>query len=125
MSMASSSGCIALVGTTATVESSSAGVGRCSSPVVLQFDVALDGSNGGSLSRIFRVRTGFRSRRRWRLKAIRELQQHNQIHGGAGNAVPTTTVEIPVSCYQVSCIFPHCVSDFSFGIIVGVMKFSG
>lgn len=109
--MASSSGCIVLVGTSVTVESSSAGAGRCSSPAVLQFDVPLDGSSGGILSRHFRVRTGFRSGRRWRLKAIRELQQQqkNQIHGGAGNAAPTTIVEIPVSCYQVSCIFPHCV----------------
>lgn len=102
MSMASSSGCIVLVGTTSAVESSSAGFGGCSSPVVLQFDVALGGSNGGGLSRVCRVRIGVRSGRRWRSRAIRELhQQKNQIHGGPGNAAPTTTVEIPVSCYQI------------------------
>ena len=126
MSMASSSGCIVLVGTTSAVESSSAGVGGCSSPVVLQFDVALGGSNGGGLSRVCRVRIGVRSGRRWRSRAIRELhQQKNQIHGGPGNAAPTTTVEIPVSCYQVSCIFPHCACDLSYGIIVDVVGFSG
>lgn len=119
MSLASSSGCIVRVGTTAPVESPSTGVGRRSSPVVLQFRVALAGSKCGNLSRVCRVRVGHRSGRRWSVRAIPVLQQpKNQIHGAVGNAAPTTTVEIPVSCYQVSCIFPHRACDFSFGIIV-------